>query len=100
MITDFTSILCKNVWSPHWLLDYIIIIVRVSHCHHNRPNERWGNIAEHYKLTIVLEFRQQIEAIEPDRLPRWLLFHLPFLRPSQITVLSFGTVWRIVVTMT
>jgi hypothetical protein len=73
-----------------------LIIVRVSHCHHSRPNDRWGNIAEQYKLTIVLEFRQQVDTIEPDRLPRWLLFHLPFLRP----VLSFGTVWRIGVTMT
>jgi hypothetical protein len=77
-----------------------LIIVRVSHCHHNRPDDRWGNIAEQYKLTIVLEFRQQVDAIEPDRLTRWLLFHLPFVRPGQITVLSFGTVWRIGVTVT
>jgi hypothetical protein len=58
-----------------------LIIVRVSHCHHNRPDDRWGNIAEHYKLTIVLEFRQQVEAIEPDRLPCWLPFHPPFIVP-------------------
>ena len=64
-----------------------LIIVRVSHCHHNRPDEIWGNIAEQYKLTIVLELRQQVEAIELDRLPRWLLFHLPLLRPGQIAVL-------------
>ena len=83
------------------LLAGTLIIVRVSHRHHDkRPNDRWGNIAEQYTLTIVLEFRQQVEAIEPDRLPRWLLFHLPFLRPGQITVLSFGTVWLIDVTMT
>jgi hypothetical protein len=48
-------------------------------------------------IVRVLEFRQQVEVIESDRLPRWLLFHL---RPSQIAVLSFGTVWRIGVTMT
>lgn len=86
MITDFTSILCKNVSFPHWLLDYresVTITVRTT---------AWGSTAEHYKLTIVSEFRQQVEAIERDRLPRWLYFLLPFLRPGQITVLSFGTV--------
>jgi hypothetical protein len=83
------------------LLTGSLISVRVSHYHHDCPNGRWGNAAEHtIKLTIVSEFRQQVEVIEPDRVPRWLLFHLPFLRPGQITVLSFGTVWRIDVAMT
>ena len=53
-----------------------------------RPKGRrdWGNIAEQIiKLTIVSEFRQQVEAIEPDRLPRWLgvLF---FTFPSYVWV--------------